>query len=158
MVNVCHNLPVLLIDQWLVECGVPHQLPRAAIWIQLCTRVFVRFGEASAEIVSRVRVGLTGSRIAGALAQVPAELASIVQATIWKYGYEIGQDRMGLALWLIIVWLWEVGLRVLLRSRRRLRLAAASASMSRRRIRPERGEAQDAEKLCKDIAICTKAS
>jgi len=94
------NLPVLTIAQWLAERGAPDQLLHAVVQIQLCPRVFVRVGEASAEIGVRAKGGLTGSRLAGALARIPAELsASNALPEIQRHGYKIGQDRIGIALW-----------------------------------------------------------
>ena len=81
------NLPVLAIAQWLAERGAPDQLLEAVIQIQLCTRLFVIVGEAAAEIGVRVKGGLTGSRLAGALARIPAELsASEAHTEIQRYG------------------------------------------------------------------------
>ena len=94
------NLPVLGIAQWLSGHGVAPPLLHAVVQIQLCTRVFVRVGEASAEIGMRAKGGLTGSRVAGALARIPAEqAASQAHTQIQKYGYKIDQYRIGIALW-----------------------------------------------------------
>ena len=79
---------------------MPDQLLQAVVEVQLCTKVFVRIGSAEAEIRVRVRGGLTGSRLAGALARIPAEdAAASCHRSISKHGYKIDQDRMGIALW-----------------------------------------------------------
>lgn len=84
--------PALDVAQWLAERGVPLQLLRAMVQVQLCTSIFVRVGEASAEMGVRAKGGLIGSRLADAMARIPAETAaSKAHTAIQRHGYKIDQ-------------------------------------------------------------------
>lgn len=60
----------------------------------------MRIGQAEAEIGARAIGGLTGSRLAGALARIPAEVsATSCQESISRQGFKLDQVRVGIALW-----------------------------------------------------------
>ena len=97
-----NRLPIDRIVDWLSSRGVPIQLLDAIISIQLKTKVLVRVRGACAEFESRVRGGLTGSRFAGALARIPAEVfAQSICGCIDQYGYSVDGRRIGVAVSLL---------------------------------------------------------
>ena len=94
------NLPVIKVLEWCGHKGVDHSFLLAIGRLQLCCCVCVRVGASEAVIPDRVVGGLTGSRLAGSLARIPAEeSASHINSCIKRHGYKVGNQRIGLALW-----------------------------------------------------------
>ena len=80
------NLPMLTLMAWLLRKQAPPALVFGVLRHQLCTKVTVRLPQCSKGVVVRNRVygGLTGSRLAVALARIPVESMLATLGPSWK--------------------------------------------------------------------------
>ena len=94
------SLPVLRIVRWLVSRGMSAGLAACILRHQMCPRILLSCGKATARIGKRSIGGLTGSRVAGFLGRVPVEAIASERSVHWKrWGFHFAQHTLCLSTW-----------------------------------------------------------